>query len=897
MIENNLLKTNFLGKDGFRWWIGQVAPEEAQSSQLNQIGNTWGCRMKVRIYGYHPADITELADEDLPWAQVLLSPQGGSGKANRSRSLRISPGDTVMGFFLDGDDAQLPVIMGIFASTASYYGGSEQYTVPFEPFTGYTSKIKPNNEFIPPNEGGDSSKNSQVSPRFLTKETVDSLNKDLEAGKAQLEQLVDSGELTAAASAAASEASAELQQVLDSGALQTGLNRATTSATQMVEGLKRKYGYPQAQAFRAIGQEIMFAQGAKGSADNSKATNDIKNTLKNTLTEMKSMTFKDKFKGIFEGAEQIVAASKGMIKDMVNTTYDALSPELNGGLHKLYKDEYGKILAKTGDIALAKKAAAAAQKAMIKPVLNIQDTMPCVVKKVTDKLVGDVANLLTDFTNNVENFTDCIGDQFIGALMNDMIKGINNELKDALGGVGKIFPPGLTGGKGIEDLLRSQGEGLLGIASVFSDCDIPDVDLGGKTNGWLLGVGPLGVDLNNIAGQVLSIANAAQELKEAAASPGGVIGNLGLFDFMRPDVSTPGFSSTLSDCYTGPPLNCSGIKVNLFGGGGSGAEVNPILGAIVSDTFAKQTASMIGMKVINPGTGYKSPPFVEITDTCKKGYGAIARSVIDYDPSSPTYGQVTDVYIVSAGENYPVVETSDTGVYTVDHVAVVKPGQNYKPEDKVVDDKGNEYEKFLDEEGRILNVIPPDPAMNNVEPYTTLPEIDVISSTGTGALLKAQLAPRPTYQGKVRQVIDCITPRGAGIVGFVNGEPYYGAFHVMPNGVKMTGAKHTDRDMIIYDTPQESRTSRGMMLTSTSYTTVSSAPVQNVSDTTTTNQSDTSSPTTAPQMEFPDQTPTQPTQQPSQPTYTPPPSSPPSGGGSSGSGGGSSGGGGYGGGY
>ena len=27
MIENNLLKTNFLGSDGFRWWIGQVAPK------------------------------------------------------------------------------------------------------------------------------------------------------------------------------------------------------------------------------------------------------------------------------------------------------------------------------------------------------------------------------------------------------------------------------------------------------------------------------------------------------------------------------------------------------------------------------------------------------------------------------------------------------------------------------------------------------------------------------------------------------------------------------------------------------------------------------------------------------------------------------------------------------
>ena len=159
-------------------------------------------------------------------------------------------------------------------------------------------------------------------------------------------------------------------------------------------------------------------------------------------------------------------------------------------------------------------------------------------------------------------------------------------------------------------------------------------------------------------------------------------------------------------------------------------------------------------------------------------------------------------------------------------------------------------------------------------------------------MLKGQLAPRPSYQGQIRQVIDCVTPRGADIVGFVNGEPYYGPFHVHPStGAKMVGVAHTTTPhAIIYDTPQESRTSRSLGATSTSYTTVTSAPIQNVSDTASTSQPDTSSPTTAPQMEFPDQTPTQ-------PTYTPPPSSPPSGGGSSGSGGGSSGGGGYGGGY
>ena len=885
MIENNLLKTNFLGKDGFRWWIGQVAPEEAQGDQLNQIGNTWGCRLKVRIYGYHPADITELPDKSLPWAQVLLSSQGGSGKANRSRSVRISPGDTVMGFFLDGDDAQLPVILGIFANTGSYYASDEEYKSPFEPFTGYTSKIKPNNDFIAKNEGGDDSNKSQKSPRFLTKEIVEDLNENLEKGKAQLDQLVNSEELQNAAS----EASAELKQVLDSGAVQTGLKNTAANAKPIVENLKKQFANVDTQAFKAIGQEIILGSGVQAAAANTKSTNKIKNTLKNTLSEVQNSVPKDKFKGLANGAKQIVSASKPMIKDMVNTTFDELAPQLNGGLNKLYKDKFGEVMGKTGNLALAKKAAQAAQVAMVGPVMSLQNVMPCAVKNITDKLTGDVANLLAEFTNNVDNFTDCIGDQFIGALFNDMIKGINTELADAIGGVANIFPSG-----DIEGLLRGKAEGLLGIASIFDDCDIPTADLGSKTNKWILGAGPGNLNLENIAGKVLAIANAAQELKEAAASPGGVIGNLGLFDFMRPDVSTPGFSSTLSDCYTGPPLNCSGIKVNLFGGGGSGAQVSPILGAIVSDTFAVQTASLIGMKVTNTGSGYTSPPFVEIEDTCRKGYGAIARSVIDYDPSSPTFQQVTDVYVVSSGENYPVIEPEegDDGVYTVDHVVVVKPGQNYKPEDIVTDQKGNIYEKFLDEQGRILNVIPPDPSMNNLEPFTTLPELEVISSTGIGALLKGQLAPRPTYQGKVRQVIDCISPRNTDIVGFINGEPYYGPFHVHPTtGAKMVGVAHTTAPhAIIYDTPQESRTSRSPVVTSTSYTTVSSSVQTNVSNTTTTSQPDTSS---IPQTDPVDTS----SQQTSGQSYTPPPSSPPSGGGSSGSGGGSSGGGGYGGGY
>ena len=63
-------------------------------------------------------------------------------------------------------------------------------------------------------------------------------------------------------------------------------------------------------------------------------------------------------------------------------------------------------------------------------------------------------------------------------------------------------------------------------------------------------------------------------------------------------------------------------------------------------------------------------------------------------------------------------------------------------------------------------------------------------------------------QTGVINVIDCITPRG-NIVGYVNGKEYNGPFHVMPNGLKMTGLEHSDTDSTIYNTPQESLRSGG----------------------------------------------------------------------------------------
>ena len=55
----------------------------------------------------------------------------------------------------------------------------------------------------------------------------------------------------------------------------------------------------------------------------------------------------------------------------------------------------------------------------------------------------------------------------------------------------------------------------------------------------------------------------------------------------------------------------------------------------------------------------------------------------------------------------------------------------------------------------------------------------------------------------IPSVIDCIGDNKE-VVGYVNGVPYSGPYHIMSNGLKMTGATHSETDSIIYDTIEES---------------------------------------------------------------------------------------------
>ena len=89
---------NFIGKDGFIWWVGVV---EDRGDPLG-LG-----RCKVRIFGWHTDNENQLPVDELPWAQPMYP-------INNSKAFSAPKiGEWIVGFFMDGQSCQFPIMMGV----------------------------------------------------------------------------------------------------------------------------------------------------------------------------------------------------------------------------------------------------------------------------------------------------------------------------------------------------------------------------------------------------------------------------------------------------------------------------------------------------------------------------------------------------------------------------------------------------------------------------------------------------------------------------------------------------------------------------------------------------------------------------------------------------------------
>ena len=108
---------NFFGKDNIQWWIGQVTDpqkgkwESARHTQsLDADNDIYGWRCRVRIIGYHDC-ADDIPDHDLPLAHVVM-PTNVSSTGQNGATFNYKGGEMVIGFFLDGEDAQQPIVIG-----------------------------------------------------------------------------------------------------------------------------------------------------------------------------------------------------------------------------------------------------------------------------------------------------------------------------------------------------------------------------------------------------------------------------------------------------------------------------------------------------------------------------------------------------------------------------------------------------------------------------------------------------------------------------------------------------------------------------------------------------------------------------------------------------------------
>ena len=89
----------------FHWWQGIVEDRNDPA----YMG-----RYRVRIFGYHTANKDQLPTEDLPWSVPMQPVTSAAISGVGSSPTGLVEGSAVVGFFVDGDEGQMPVIIGSF---------------------------------------------------------------------------------------------------------------------------------------------------------------------------------------------------------------------------------------------------------------------------------------------------------------------------------------------------------------------------------------------------------------------------------------------------------------------------------------------------------------------------------------------------------------------------------------------------------------------------------------------------------------------------------------------------------------------------------------------------------------------------------------------------------------
>jgi hypothetical protein len=95
----------YAGLGNFVWFFGVVE---------DNVDPLFLGRVKVRCFGWHDANKGQVPTDALPWAQIMMPSTSASVSGVGTSPTGIATGSWVIGFFLDGNRCQQPMILGTF---------------------------------------------------------------------------------------------------------------------------------------------------------------------------------------------------------------------------------------------------------------------------------------------------------------------------------------------------------------------------------------------------------------------------------------------------------------------------------------------------------------------------------------------------------------------------------------------------------------------------------------------------------------------------------------------------------------------------------------------------------------------------------------------------------------
>lgn len=788
-----LYDKEFLGRDGFYWWIGQIPKEEVWCENIsgfpskdNTDSKGFGERYKVRIMGSHldswdtnsPSESPDIPDEDLPWATVMYPVTAGGGPGASYQSANLTQGTFVFGFYLDGENGQQPVIMG----TIGYndFNKVSPNSPTFTPITGFVDTGSIPLFSLKEKSGGEFAENYSYISSFNTAEFwTESAN-----GSNTIFDF-SSGEIWRDA-------------------------RIQTSLTPPSD-CKSPLSAMQLQIKNAI-QEVEKAK---------KAAYDFRLNLNTEIA--KTQEFIDK--KVVEAARKIASGVKWLFTE----------------IEKFLIAQVNNVAKKTYNLLMPNE-----QPAMKESMETASDIIACVFKKLIDKLFDLVLGFLKGAIDRVVNTAECLVNNFIGGLLGQIAGIIDQVTSQAFASVTSI----INGIGGIVDgALGLAGGALQIILDVLSFLNCEEKPECSSVENWSLWDGNNSGASGNFDQLIQNITDTAGAFTDAVdidnfdfnvdfdglfdpsscntgprtcgpptldifGSGTGAAINLivsGNGEILGGDVISTGYNYLVNKTYTKVKDDC---------GIGQGGVVRPVFGGTlpdgtrigdvdVRDPNGNPSLGIVDIIVVQPGKDYLPSPngstggdgrvWADPDDTTIIGPDNVVQvpippevtvpvvpgdtvttppgTVIETDDGETIIGGNPTVITIPSTITTPPktitpfpqqLPSSDVGSYPVIlylcDVIIENTGINYQDGDKIVIEPsfGATAEPKFGDFGKVISI----KVTNGGEGFTEIPNIYIESETGFNAELipkfcidrigENDLEREPELQDKVVSVVDCV---------------------------------------------------------------------------------------------------------------------------------------------